>query len=178
MTRKTQRIANLLGATVLGLHDELAEIVEKRSGRSGEAPAALTALGHQPGLSNDALSRLLGLTHTGTVRLIDRLIDDGLVERRIAAHDRRGVALFLTEAGETVRRQILADRESAFAPLLSHLSAREQESLARLLGKLLTAVSRDDTHKLRICRLCDSSVCRDCPIRVPVATDVPGQESV
>ena len=169
MTRETKRTANLLGAAVLGLHDELRQTVETRSGHAGEAPAALATLGHQPGLSNDALSRLLGLTHTGTVRLIDRLVADGLVERRTAAHDKRGVALHLTATGKTVRRQILADREAALVPLVSRLSAREQKTLAALLGKLLTGVSRDDTHKLRICRLCDSGVCNDCPILVPVA---------
>lgn len=169
MTPEIRRTSNLLGAAVLGLHDELKQTVEKRSGHSGEAAAALCALGHQPGLSNDALSRLLGLTHTGTVRLIDRLAADGLVERRTAAHDKRGVALSLTAAGESVRRNMLDDREAALAPLVSRLSTREQTTLATLLGKLLSAVSRDDTHKLRICRLCDGGVCTDCPILVPVA---------
>lgn len=178
MTRETLRTANLLGAAVLCLHDELKQTVEKRSGRSGEAAAALNALGHQPGLSNDALSRLLGLTHTGTVRLIDRLVADGLVERRPAARDKRGVALYLTAAGETVRREILEDREAALVPLVSRLSSREQKTLATLLGKLLTAVSRDDTHKLRICRLCDSGVCEDCPILVPIAPQGSGAAPV
>lgn len=171
MNEETLRAANLLGAAVLGLHDELRQTVETRSGRAGEGPAALNAIGHQPGLSNDALSRLLGLTHTGTVRLVDRLVADGLVERRPAAHDRRGVALYLTVAGKSARREILKVREAALAPLVSRLSAREQKTLSTLLGKLLAAVSRDDTHKLRICRLCDSRACGDCPILVPVAPE-------
>ena len=168
MNAEIQRTANLLGAAVLGLHDELRQSVEQRSGRSGEASAALVALGHQPGLSNDALSRLLGLTHTGTVRLIDRLLADGLVVRRSDSRDKRAVALHLTTAGKSLRRKILADRQAALVPLVSRLSARDRKSLADILGKLLTAVSRDDRHKLRICRLCDSSVCRACPILVPV----------
>ena len=171
MNEDTRRTANLLGAAVLGLHDELKQTVERRSGHAGEASAALTALGHQPGLSNDALSRLLGLTHTGTVRLIDRLAADGLVERRPAARDKRGVALYLTASGEDVRRDILSNREAALVPLLSRLSAQEREALGEILGKLLAAVSRDDAHKLRICRLCDSTACSDCPILVPVASE-------
>ena len=168
MSEESRRTANLLGAAVLGLHDELRRAVEQRSGHSGEASAALVALGHQPGLSNDALSRLLGLTHTGSVRLIDRLLAEGLVERRPAAHDRRAVALHLTAAGERLRREILDAREAALLPLVSRLGARDQASLARLLERLLTVVSRDDTHKLRICRLCDGGACTDCPILVPV----------
>lgn len=168
MTKAPLRTANLLGAAVLGLHDELRQTVEKRSGRSGEASAALNALGHQPGLSNDALSQVLGLTHTGSVRLIDRLVTDGLVTRRPAKRDKRSVALFLTAKGETVRREILRHREAALVPLVSCLTTREQKMLAGVLEKLLTSVSRDDTHKLRICRLCDSVACENCPILVPI----------
>ena len=93
---------------------------------------------------------------------------DGLVERRAAVHDKRGVALYLTASGKVLRRQVLKEREAALAPLVSRLGARDQKNLASLLEKLLTAVSRDDQHKLRICRLCDSRACADCPILVPV----------
>lgn len=168
MTGKKLRTANLLGAAVLGLHDELRTAVERSSGHSGETPSAIVAVGHQPGLSNDGLSRLLGLTHTGTVRLIDRLVADGLVERRQAAHDKRGVALHLTTAGEALRREILRARAAAIIPVLARLDASERETLADLLSKLLQTVSRDDTHKLRICRLCDGPSCGDCPIGVAV----------
>lgn len=162
------RTANLLGATVLGLFDELKSTVERRTGRSGEGPAALVVLGHQPGLSNEALSRLLGLTHTGSVRLIDRLVADGLVERRASKFDRRGVALFLTAAGETARREIIAAREALMMSLVAPLSKSERRQLDDLLAKLLQGVARDDTHKLRICRLCDGPACGECPIHVPV----------
>ena len=175
MTDDIARTANLLGAAVLGLHDELRLAVERRTGRSGEAPAAIVALGHQPGLSNDGLSRLLGLTHTGTVRLIDRLVADGLVERRTARQDRRGVALHLTKAGAKARRKVLSEREAVMRPLVSRLKKSDRATLAMLLEELLKAAGRDDGHKLRICRLCDSEACGDCPILVPVG---PGQPDV
>ncbi len=167
-TDEKRRTANLLGAAVLGLHDELRTAVERSSGHSGETPSAIVAIGHQPGLSNDRLSQLLGLTHTGTVRLIDRLVADGLVERREAPHDRRGVALYLTPDGEALRGAILSAREAAMVPVLARLNKDERKTLARLLGKMLKTVSRDDTHKLRICRLCDGPACGKCPIRVAV----------
>lgn len=173
MTSEIRRTANLLGAAVLGLHDELRLAVEYRTGRSGEAPAAVVALGHQPGLSNDALSRLLGLTHTGTVRLVDRLVADGLVERSAAVRDKRGVALHLTKAGDKARRDILSEREAVIRPLVSRLDTAEQRTLATLLEKLLRAAGRDDEHKLRTCRLCDGEVCGDCPILVPVGQGEP-----
>ncbi len=168
MTNRTLRTSNLLGAAVLGLHDELRAAVEQSSGHSGETPSAIVAVGHQPGLSNDRLSQLLGLTHTGTVRLIDRLVADRLMERRPAAHDKRGVALYLTSKGKALREEILKAREAAMQPVLARLNAGEQKTLAILLGKMLQTVSRDDTHKLRICRLCDGPACGKCPIEVAV----------
>lgn len=162
------RTANLLGATVLGLFDELRAAVEQKTGRSGEGSAALVVLGHQPGLSNDRLSRLLGLTHTGSVRLIDRLVADGLVERRASTVDRRGVALFLTAAGLAARRDVLAERERVMASLVGKLAPGDQERLAALLSQMLQSFARDDTHKLRICRLCDDGACGQCPIHVPI----------
>lgn len=170
------RTVNLLGATVLGLHDELRTAVERRTGRAGETPAAIVVLGHQPGLSNDGLSRLLALTHTGAVRLVDRLITDGLVERRTSPYDGRGVALHLTQAGEALRGHILAEREAVMHAVVASLGTRDQHRLAELLGKLLRTVSRDDTHKLRICRLCDGEACSDCPIHVQVGRDDAGPE--
>lgn len=168
MTDESRRTANLLGAAVLCLQDDMKKVLSQQFHRAGEGPAALCALGHQPGLSNDRLSRLLDLTHTGTVRLIDRLVEDGLVERRAAEHDRRTVALFLTEAGEQARENILHERLDALQHVTDCLSAEEQRDLARLLEKILQATAGDDTHKLRTCRLCDSRACTDCPILVPV----------
>lgn len=171
------RTANLLGATVLGLFDELQTAVERRTGRSGESPAALVVLGHQPGLSNDALSRLLGLTQTGSVRLIDRLVADGLVERQPSKVDRRAVELFLTPTGETARRGVLAERERLMSSLIRGLAPQDQQRLADLLAQLLQGIARDDTHKLRICRLCDGDACGECPIHVPVARGGDGPET-
>ena len=45
-------------------------------------PAALCVIGHEPGLSIDFLARVLGMSHPGTVRLVDRLETDGLIKRR------------------------------------------------------------------------------------------------
>ncbi|MFA6964531.1 MarR family winged helix-turn-helix transcriptional regulator [Bosea sp. (in: a-proteobacteria)] len=166
-----KRTANLLGAAVLALHDEMRGAVERIAGRSGESPAALVALGHQPGLSNEGLRRLLALSHPGSVRLIDRLVEDGLVERRQCSRDGRAVALYLTAAGERTRHGILAERETVVLGLVEQLSAKDQAGLTRALEKLLRAVSRDDEHKLRICRLCDGDPCVDCPIHVSVADE-------
>src|SRR3569623_1664930 len=91
-------IANLLGALSLAVMDRIEQGARDVVGRGGETPAALVVIGYGQGMTNDQLRRILGLSHSGTVRLVDRLVSDQLVERR-PAKDGREVALFLTATG-------------------------------------------------------------------------------
>jgi hypothetical protein len=58
--------------------DQIAVTVTPPGGRSDSASAALSALYHFPGRPTvDRLGQVLGLTHSGAVRLVDRLADAG-----------------------------------------------------------------------------------------------------
>src|SRR6266404_9572070 len=74
-------IANLLGALSLAVMDRIEQGARDIIGHAGETPAALIVIGYGP-ITNDKLRRILGLSHSGTVRLVDRLVSDRLVERR------------------------------------------------------------------------------------------------
>ncbi len=52
------------------------------------------------------LAERLQLRHHSTVELIDRLVSEGLVERRTAERDRRQVIVTLTRAGEKILRKL------------------------------------------------------------------------
>ena len=80
-TMSLARTANLLGAIALGLADDILETAERHVAHGGCTPAALYVIGHEPGLSIDFLARVLGMSHPGTVRLVDRLEADGLIQR-------------------------------------------------------------------------------------------------
>lgn len=157
------RTANLLGAVGLAVADRIEEIALEVMNRAGETPAALIVIGYGLGPSNDQLRRILGLSHPGMVRLIDRLVSDGLVERRMG-RDRRAVALFLTQRGREARETLLAGRLAAIMPLLSPLSEAEDERLGELLSQILTALPSSDLERCHLCRMCDDRVCQDCPI--------------
>ncbi len=157
------RTANLLGAVGLAVADRIEQAAIEVMNRAGETPAALVVIGYNLGPSNDQLRHVLDLSHPGTVRLVDRLVADGLVERR-AGSDKRAIALYLTEKGHGVREKLLEDRLAAIRPLLIPLTESEQETLATLLSKLLAGMPANDGDRCRLCRLCDDSVCRDCPI--------------
>lgn len=164
---ETAREANLLGAATLAVGDRLAGAVEAAAGRGGAAPAALSALAsHLDGCSIEEFRRSLGLTHSATVRLADRLAADGLV-RREPGRDGRSVSLRITPAGLEGAERVREARGRALDDLLDPLTATERATLGRLHGKLLAALTGGRADAARLCRLCDAGACGH-PARCPV----------
>jgi DNA-binding MarR family transcriptional regulator len=154
---------NAFGALAL----EVADRVQQAGNPHGASlPAALAALyGLAGGQSIDALARVVGLSHSGAVRLVDRLSGAGLAERRVGA-DGRAVVLHLTPEGRRAARRVLARREAAIEQVLAPLSSAERDTLARLHERLLGRLTSSHGERRRVCRLCDVDACgRDCPTR-------------
>jgi DNA-binding MarR family transcriptional regulator len=162
------RLVNIVGALTLALSDRVRDATETAAGQSATAPHALVALheflGHR---TMDELRRAIGLTPSGAVRLVDRLVQAGYVERRPGS-DGRSVALVLTSTGTRAARRVLAARSAALDNLLLELSAAERTSLANITEKLLAAITRQrlaDREEGRdppggwLCRLCDFDAC-------------------
>lgn len=155
--------ANLLGVVGLAVADRIRETARDILNHVGETPAALVVIGYDLGPSNDELRRILGLSHPGSVRLVDRLVTDGFVERR-EARDKRAVALYLTKEGKRVRKSLLKGRLAVVHPFLESLTDPEVETLTALLHKMLSSLEATDLERCTLCRLCDDSVCTNCPI--------------
>lgn len=159
--------ANLLGALAIALGDELRAATDRAAERGATAPAAIVALsGYLPGAPIDALARVLGLSHSGAVRLVDRLATDGLLERG-AASDGRAVALRPTPAGEALADRVLAARREVLERALAPLSAEERGQLGGLLARMLAGLTEDRAAARRICRLCEIDTCHHrgtCPV--------------
>jgi MarR family transcriptional repressor of emrRAB len=167
------RQANLLGALSLAVADRINDAAVRAVGMGASAPAALTALnGPAAGATIDALRRILGLTHSGGVRLVDRLAEAGLVERRLGA-DHRSVALWLTPDGRRAARRALAQREAAIEAVMADLTAAERDGLVRAAERMLGSLNEEPGAERRICRLCDLEACgrprRRCPMQHPRA---------
>jgi len=159
------RLLNLLGAAAIGLGDRLTAAVEETTGLAGGAPAAILCVGARPGRPIEALRQALGLSHSGTVRLVDRLEDRGWVERDAAAPG-RAVLLELTAAGRELHDEILAARRRALAAALEPVPESQRQALGDALETLLHGLPDDRESSWRICRLCEHGVCRDdaCPV--------------
>jgi DNA-binding MarR family transcriptional regulator len=162
------RSANLLGALSLVIADRMADAMAEAGGRPESGAAALCALLHfldRP--SVDLLRQVLGLTSSGTVRLVDRLASLGYV-RREAGTDGRSVALELTDAGRQAALRVAGSRAQVLDGALAVLSPEEREAFEGLAGKVLTGMVRAPGATRWICRLCDTGVCRGaeggCPV--------------
>ena len=153
------RTANLLGALGLAVADRIAEIALEVLDRAGETPAALVVIGYGLGPSNDQLRRILGLSHPGMVRLVDRLVADGLVERQVG-RDRGGGPAFLLPNGHEGRERPPAGPPAPVNAQLSPLGAEEEESLGLLLSRILAGLPSSDLERCHLCRMCDDRVCR------------------
>ena len=155
---------NLLGALTRALSDRIDAGLRNNLNRPGEAAAAVIFLGYTPGISVEILRQVLALSHPGTVRLIDRLCEDGLVKRR-KSEDGRAVALHLTARGKTLRSELFESRNEVLEVALEGLTKDERAIFGRLIGKVLVALPETEIEKHHICRQCSVKLCSsDCPI--------------
>lgn len=146
------------------ISDDILRATALRAPEAGPTASALALLDHEPGLSIRSLAAGVGLSHAGAVRLVDRLVADGLVERREHSSDARARALFLTAAGEVVSAQVLGERDQIIAEALSTLSRDDIDVLARLSERVLQARLKDREHSYHVCRLCSHATCGACPV--------------
>ena len=82
-----------------------------------------------------AVAGILRLLGPGAVRLVDRLVADGLVERS-KGRDNRAIALYLTDAGMALRQDVLKGRLAAIRPWQGEVRAMP-ETLLQLAPSVL-----------------------------------------
>ena len=88
----------------------------------------LFRLREQEGLSQVDLADVLELQPISLVRLLDRLVEHGLVERRHDPRDRRANRLFLTAAGRQLANDLDSLRESIATDVLQDIPAAAIET--------------------------------------------------
>jgi DNA-binding MarR family transcriptional regulator len=162
------RPANVFGALALVVADQIADATTAAASRADSAPAALAALLHFLDRPNvDVLRQVLGLSSSGTVRLLDRLTESGYVER-VPGADRRSTAIELTEAGRAAAEEVCRARAGVLDRATAMLTPAERAEFDRLIGKMLVGMMRGPGAVRWICRLCDTGICRGSPGGCPV----------
>jgi DNA-binding MarR family transcriptional regulator len=157
--RALNRTGNLLGALSLAVTDRTSAAAGGAAGQSDSAAVALSALHHfldDP--SVDLLRQVLGLTPSGTVRLVDRLQDAGYVTRR-PGRDGRSVSLRLTASGRRAAERVSAARGEVLQDALAALAPAEREALDEVVSRILVGLMRGPGATRWMCRLCDTTAC-------------------
>jgi MarR family transcriptional repressor of emrRAB len=177
------RLDNLLAALSLNLTEDGQRALESTSALTGRATTALLALDEFLGGAHvGQLAEVLGLTHSGAVRLVTQLERDHLAERRQGV-DRRRVEVRLTPAGQRRAREARGAREAVFASASSGLTFDECRILEALLDKLVSTqvarrIERRRTEILGAwwCRACTFAACGRpegrCPAQAAAAQPV------
>jgi MarR family transcriptional regulator for hemolysin len=88
-----------------------------------------------------ALAERMAIDAPAASRLVDRLVEDGLLTRCVGA-DRRCVRLAVTGAADREIAQAEQVLDQVEAELLRHLTAAEARTLAALLGKLAAGLEQ------------------------------------
>jgi DNA-binding MarR family transcriptional regulator len=96
----------------------------------------LNILDRNPGITQQALSSMLGMVPSGLVALLDDLEARGFLERRRNQEDRRRHAVYLSEAGRAAMRQIAEVSRKHQRSLFAALSEEEQNQLGELLERV------------------------------------------
>ena len=159
------RDLNVIGAFALAVADDFKGAMQDLADGNESACSALIVVEQESGLSVDRLSKILRLSQPGTVRLVDRLAEAKLVERKTGS-DRRSVALRLTDAGKRQVKSLLVGRQHALSQALRGLDDWERSTLSAIANKVLRGLEHNAVECDRRCRLCDDTSCPDetCPM--------------
>src|SRR5579872_399209 len=123
---KRQLIAQIVESSRL-----LRNYIDHRAKARGTTRAqwiVLFRLRQQEGLSQVDLADVLELQPISLVRLLDRLVEHGLVERRADPRDRRANRLFLTAAGRKLADDLDSLRDAIAADVLQRIPAATIET--------------------------------------------------
>ena len=122
---------------------------ERRARQSGlsitrQQARALLSVARNEGLSQAAVATLLDIEPIALVRLLDRLHEEGLVERRLHPTDRRVRTLWMTPLGWTVVDRILAINAQIREEACAGLSPAARDALLQTLDHLKSHLLMDE----------------------------------
>ena len=103
---------------------------------------AMAVLDREGPQSSTSLAEALDLHPSSVSRLVDRLVELGLVSRVVRLDDRRVVQLDLTRSGQRVVERVFAARARDIERVLARIPAARRRTLALLLPELVEAASR------------------------------------
>ncbi len=108
--------------------------IARQSGSTGAQWRALLILKHSPGINQGALAERLEVEPITACRMVDRLEQAGMAERRRDPNDRRVWQLFLCKAAEPVLAELHEVGGDVIKAATEGLNEAEIQELTRLLN--------------------------------------------
>ena len=140
--------------TIMDVARMLRTYADQRARQFGISRAQWTVLvriDRTEGLKQSELAEILDLQPISLTRLLDRLAENGLIERRPDPNDRRANRLYLMPAARPLLEQLADLGADMMETVLDGLDAKTVE---RMLGDLVTvkdnlraAIARNATHQ-------------------------------
>jgi DNA-binding MarR family transcriptional regulator len=107
---------------------------------------ALFTLSRNEGLNQGSLADLLEVEPITLCRMVDRLEESGLVERRRDPADRRAWRIYLTPAAWPVIERLHAYADDLFETVLTGIDPAQREALRSSLGTIRENLSALPAH--------------------------------
>lgn len=108
----------------------------------------LTTLRRHEGINQGGLAEQLDVEPITVCRMVDRLQDAALVERRADPADRRSWRLFLTPRAEALLDQLRPIAERLFEEALDGIAEPDRAALQAMLERIRDNLSRRDAEGL------------------------------
>lgn len=105
----------------------------------------LAQLDREEGITQQALADRLLVTKGNVCGLMDRMMEQGLVERRADPEDRRAYMLHLTPKGKQLIQDVMPAHTELIAEQIGQLAPEKQKQLLDLLSELDRALDKRDS---------------------------------
>jgi len=119
----------------------------KDSGITALQSRVLTYLARYPGIRQGPLAELIEVEPITLSRMIDRLEEGALVERRADPSDRRAWQLYLTAQAEPLLDHLRQTAQAVVAEATEGMSEAERETLTALVERVRANLSRRECQK-------------------------------
>lgn len=110
---------------------------------------ALHFINRDPGLTVTALLDVLAVTKQSLNRVLRTLIDDGLVESRVGARDRRERLLFLTSKGAELERSLSDAQRARMRVAFRSVGPQAVTGFRQVLEAMMDANTRAQYQSLK-----------------------------
>jgi DNA-binding MarR family transcriptional regulator len=120
----------------------------RREGLSMVQMNVLTRIYYHGACEITALLEILEVSKAAAGQLVERMEQQGLVERQPDPQDRRARRVSLTPKGSALVEASIAARQAWMADLMENIPAEERPAVARALRILTASAERLESHPL------------------------------